>query len=210
MVRSQDALPLARGNNPPTASTSGIIASFFSPRPTPANPPTPPAHSLPVWRKPNGSTPPPTAETAKPFSPPSWPAAEEKGVHSRIGELNRSAPRTTQVGLHSILSFTHEDYGRATSLRSLAAQLSWGSASGSVPDEYYLPADQLGNHPDTLLTRRANATLLMLARNSDVKDAVRSVRRLEDRFNKKFGYPWVFLNEEPFSEEFKTCVCIPF
>ena len=44
----------------------------------------------------------------------------------------------------------------------------------------------------------------MLARNADVDNAVRSVRRLEDRFNKKFGYPWVFLNEEPFSEEFKT------
>ncbi|KAM5545565.1 hypothetical protein V8D89_000603 [Ganoderma adspersum] len=108
------------------------------------------------------------------------------------------------IGMHSILSFTHEDYGRATSLKSLAAQLSWSSSSGAIPEEYYLPADQLGNHPDTLLTRRANATLLMLARNSDVNDAVRSVRRLEDRFNKKFGYPWLFLNEEPFSEEFKT------
>lgn len=108
--------------------------------------------------------------------------------------------------MHSILSFTHEDYGRATSLKSLAAQLSWGSSSGAIPEEYYLQEEQLGKHPDTLLTRRANATMLMLARNSDVNDAVRSVRRLEDRFNKKFGYPWLFLNEEPFSEEFKTCV----
>ncbi|TFK78397.1 glycosyltransferase family 15 protein, partial [Polyporus arcularius HHB13444] len=48
--------------------------------------------------------------------------------------------------------------------------------------------------------------ILMLARNSDVDNAVRSARRLEDRFNKKFGYPWLFLNEEPFSEEFKTRV----
>jgi len=29
---------------------------------------------------------------------------------------------------------------------------------------------------------------------------------MEDRFNKKFNYPYVFLNEEPFSEEFKTRV----
>ena len=29
---------------------------------------------------------------------------------------------------------------------------------------------------------------------------------LEDRFNKEFLYPYVFLNEEPFSEEFKECV----
>jgi alpha 1,2-mannosyltransferase len=53
---------------------------------------------------------------------------------------------------------------------------------------------------------RANATLLMLARNSDAESALRSVRELEDRFNHQFHYPWVFLNEEPFSEEFKTRV----
>lgn len=50
---------------------------------------------------------------------------------------------------------------------------------------------------------RANATLLMLARNSDVDDAVRAVRELEDRFNHKHHYPWVFLNEQPFSDDFK-------
>ncbi|KAF7794142.1 hypothetical protein EIP86_005273 [Pleurotus ostreatoroseus] len=46
----------------------------------------------------------------------------------------------------------------------------------------------------------------MLARNSDIEGALQSVRQLEDRFNRKFGYPWTFLNEEPFSEEFKRCV----
>ena len=30
---------------------------------------------------------------------------------------------------------------------------------------------------------------------------------MEDRFNKKFQYPWVFLNEEPFSDEFKRYIC---
>jgi Glycolipid 2-alpha-mannosyltransferase len=53
--------------------------------------------------------------------------------------------------------------------------------------------------------RRANATLLMLARNSDVDGAVRSVREMEDRFNNKYHYPWVFLNEEPFSDDFQRC-----
>lgn len=49
----------------------------------------------------------------------------------------------------------------------------------------------------------ANATLFMLARNSDVDSAVTSVRELEDRFNHKYGYPWVFLNEQQFSDDFK-------
>ena len=33
-----------------------------------------------------------------------------------------------------------------------------------------------------------------------------SMRLTEDRFNKKFKYPYTFLNEEPFSDEFKECV----
>ena len=50
----------------------------------------------------------------------------------------------------------------------------------------------------------------MLARNSDLDGAIRSVREVEDKFNKKFNYPWVFLNEEPFSDEFKRCAVILF
>lgn len=46
----------------------------------------------------------------------------------------------------------------------------------------------------------------MLARNMDIEGAVNAVREMEDRFNRNFNYPWVFLNDEPFSDEFKRCV----
>jgi mannosyltransferase len=49
---------------------------------------------------------------------------------------------------------------------------------------------------------RANATLMMLARNSDVDGAVASVESVQQQFNANFGYPWVFLNNEEWSEEF--------
>ena len=49
----------------------------------------------------------------------------------------------------------------------------------------------------------ASAVMLMLARNSELEGAVKSVRQLEEKFNWRYHYPWVFLNEEPFSEEFK-------
>lgn len=52
--------------------------------------------------------------------------------------------------------------------------------------------------------RRANAVLIFLCRNSDLGGVVSSVTQMEERFNKDYGYPWVFLNEEPFTEEFKT------
>ena len=50
---------------------------------------------------------------------------------------------------------------------------------------------------------RENATLLMLVRNQELEGALDSMRSLEDRFNRKYHYDWVFLNDVPFTEEFK-------
>jgi hypothetical protein len=57
---------------------------------------------------------------------------------------------------------------------------------------------------------RENATLVMLASNSDVNSVVRSVYELEDRFNSKYNYPWIFLNNEQFSDEFKSYASVLF
>ncbi|KAH3687478.1 hypothetical protein WICPIJ_001536 [Wickerhamomyces pijperi] len=51
---------------------------------------------------------------------------------------------------------------------------------------------------------RENATFISLARNEDLWELVPAIRSVEDRFNSKYKYDWVFLNEEPFSVEFKT------
>ncbi|KAJ7905508.1 glycosyltransferase family 15 protein [Mycena olivaceomarginata] len=67
-----------------------------------------------------------------------------------------------------------------------------------VPEDYYT-----GAHPSPV-GRKANAVFVMLARNGDLENAVASIKQMEDRFNKKFNYPYVFLNEQPFSEEFKA------
>lgn len=53
---------------------------------------------------------------------------------------------------------------------------------------------------------RANATLVMLARNSDVDGAVASVKSVQEQFNQHFDYPWVFLNDKAWSDEFVTKV----
>ncbi|KAI1003829.1 Alpha-1,2 mannosyltransferase [Podosphaera aphanis] len=50
---------------------------------------------------------------------------------------------------------------------------------------------------------RMNATFVTLARNSDVWEIARSIRQVEDRFNRKYHYDWVFLNDNPFDETFK-------
>lgn len=99
------------------------------------------------------------------------------------------------------MSFTHEDYGKATSFKTIASKMPWAS-NDYMPDED-VSLSQPPARPSTGGVR-ANATLLMLARNSDTDGAIRSVRELEDRFNHQFHYPWVFLNEEPFSDDFKA------
>jgi hypothetical protein len=73
---------------------------------------------------------------------------------------------------------------------------------------------------DDRCPRKANAVMFMLsergflrymiglrifiARNVDLPYVISSMKQLEDRFNGKFGYPYVFLNDEPFSDEFRT------
>lgn len=53
---------------------------------------------------------------------------------------------------------------------------------------------------------RANAAFVVLARNSEIDGVILSMRSLERRFNQWFNYPWIFLNDEPFTEEFKIRV----
>jgi len=72
-----------------------------------------------------------------------------------------------------------------------------------IPGQYHWP-----NDPPFVLERQANATIVMLARNGDILGAVKSMKQMEDRFNKQFHYPYVFLNEEPFSDQFKECVTL--
>ncbi|EAW12941.1 glycosyltransferase family 15 protein [Aspergillus clavatus NRRL 1] len=50
---------------------------------------------------------------------------------------------------------------------------------------------------------RVNATFVTLARNSDVWDIAKSIRTVEDRFNRNYHYDWVFLNDKPFDKTFK-------
>jgi alpha 1,2-mannosyltransferase len=50
---------------------------------------------------------------------------------------------------------------------------------------------------------RANATFVTLARNTDIWEISQAIRQVEDRFNNKFHYDWVFLNDKPFDDEFK-------
>lgn len=65
---------------------------------------------------------------------------------------------------------------------------------------------QIGCRVPAVNEPRANAAFVMLARNSEVEAVVKSMQSMERHFNQWFNYPWVFLNNEPFNENFKRTV----
>jgi mannosyltransferase len=71
------------------------------------------------------------------------------------------------------------------------------------PAEPLIRVDGDNYAPNNPNSSRANATLLSLVRNSELEDMISSMRDLERTFNHKFNYPWLFLNDEPFTDEFK-------
>lgn len=74
-------------------------------------------------------------------------------------------------------------------------------ASNSYTEPVYL-----NDRNHTLVTdeniKLENATILVLCRNWELDDILSSMRSLEDRFNKEYHYPWTFLNDVPFDDDF--------
>ncbi|KAJ2770504.1 alpha-1,2-mannosyltransferase ktr1 [Coemansia nantahalensis] len=50
---------------------------------------------------------------------------------------------------------------------------------------------------------RVNGAIVVLVRNSELHGLRSSMRMFEDRFNRRYKYPYVLLNDEPFTEEFR-------
>ena len=45
----------------------------------------------------------------------------------------------------------------------------------------------------------------MLTSDREMDAALRVVGQVEGRFNRNYNYPWIFLNDRPFSQEFQRC-----
>ncbi|ODV58823.1 glycosyltransferase family 15 protein [Ascoidea rubescens DSM 1968] len=50
--------------------------------------------------------------------------------------------------------------------------------------------------------QRENATLFTLCRNSELYDVLKTIQIVEDRFNKRYHYDWIFLNDKQFTPHF--------
>ncbi|KAI8879411.1 glycosyltransferase family 15 protein [Backusella circina FSU 941] len=67
--------------------------------------------------------------------------------------------------------------------------------------EYVIDEEDAGNDGD-----KVRAAFVILAQNDNLQGIRLSMRQMEDRFNRKFGYPYVFLSHEELSDEFKERV----
>ena len=94
------------------------------------------------------------------------------------------------------------------------------SIAGRIPKPFATPEDmpitespQEPEEPESVLDDptpieegKANAVIIMLVRNRELRGALNSMLQLEEKFNHRYEYPWVFLNEEPFTDDFKELV----
>lgn len=76
-----------------------------------------------------------------------------------------------------------------------------GSNKPVISNSLFMPTDTEYSQPP-----REKAALVALVRNSDLFGLRLAIRQIEDRFNKRYNYPYIFVNDVPFSEEFKRGV----
>jgi hypothetical protein len=62
---------------------------------------------------------------------------------------------------------------------------------------------------DRAWSPRPRAALISLVRNEELDGIMQSMRQLEYRWNDRYRYPWIFFNEQPFSDAFKASGSTP-
>ena len=147
----------------------------------------------------------------KPLSDPTYPdSADEKAADSEQGKKDEDKTlkdvSTGKVGDHSKGEKPSKD-GKTKENKPYTGGKASKEDSDKIPTKKP-PHDTTPNKQDTLGSAKSqepkmNATFVTLARNSDIWEISKSIRSVEDRFNHRFNYDWVFLNDKEFDEDFK-------
>lgn len=116
--------------------------------------------------------------------------------------LNVWALLTLVLVIAAVVRHIIERRSRHPTVRDENNQLLSTKVIKSKTDEVFLYGCQI---PD-VTAPRASAAFVMLARNKEIDDVIKSMKLMERHFNQWFNYPWVFLNDEPFTEHFKETV----
>jgi hypothetical protein len=92
---------------------------------------------------------------------------------------------------HFIIDLSQEPATRCTNKRTCVD-------CPSVPHSFYSSSNYTSSYEPV------KAAITILCRDKDLDGVKHSLSSFEPYFNSKFNYPYVFINEKPFSEEFKT------
>ncbi|KAJ1779607.1 hypothetical protein LPJ77_001233 [Coemansia sp. RSA 2523] len=84
----------------------------------------------------------------------------------------------------------------------LALCLRHETAPQAEPEQLLASVDANAYAPG--VAKPVRAAFVVLVRNSELAGMKRAMRQIEDRFNQKFNYPYVFLNDVDFTPEFMT------
>ena len=80
-----------------------------------------------------------------------------------------------------------------------------GAERSKAPAKAKEPAEEWMRKPAPVQADgKVRASFVSLVRNSQLEGIIPAIKLVEQRFNHKYHYPWLFLNDEPFNEEFKT------
>ncbi|WLF78524.1 alpha 1,2-mannosyltransferase 2.4.1 [Lodderomyces elongisporus] len=108
-----------------------------------------------------------------------------------------------------VFTLTHRSNTRTVTIIQQQQSPSDSQSKGELVDQENakLNSGELGNtkKPVDVVQPggKVKATFVTLARNSELYKLIKSIREVEDRFNRKYNYDWVFLNDQEFTEEFK-------
>ncbi|KAJ3725938.1 glycosyltransferase family 15 protein [Lentinula raphanica] len=115
-----------------------------------------------------------------------------------------AAVLVTIICLHYLFTITSDGSGRTSPFSNISERTGERHSNDALSIPNY---NNLQSYPN-ITGPRANATFVLLARNSDLVGVINSMQSAEDRFNRYYNYPWVLLNEEPFTDEFKERVSV--
>lgn len=110
------------------------------------------------------------------------------------------------IHLSAVNIVPESTYAQKTAISRWSPTLSSSGSSDykkSASHIYENGAIHTGELANATNSKRANAAFVILARNSDLWGIMESIRSMEDRFNRKYNYPYIFLNDQPFDDKFK-------
>ncbi|KAJ2329814.1 hypothetical protein GGH92_009646, partial [Coemansia sp. RSA 2673] len=120
------------------------------------------------------------------------PYLEYRPLHEPRGDIDVGANQKPDLFRNKMLDIKHPPPVTVTVTRDRAPAV---TVTALVKESVHpSPSDT------TNVSEKANAAFVILTRNKDLKSLRETLIQLEDRFNRRYHYPYVFLNNEPFSD----------